>query len=334
MATRRRFFSMLGASAVFAPQLHAQSASEDSPNCLILAPTDTAWQVVSNVRNPLSFNKGEAEPDIDWYLVNNGANERFTGFDAVRVVRVTKARIRILPTGNGRIGARIDCPKLVVSTGGEKTQIVDKDFLLGRETYLDFHFDGGIEPEARLPNVTSFAGISIAQLNDRFTSSLKAANTLELRLVVRDLGVTSAVFDVENLDQALTRAPGAVRDHRRALIAAGKCKSGGGCMMTTAAVGMLGRADDCFELTQMRRLRAAFGHETDVLEAYLTASRHVLSALPSCGVAARVLLFYGAIVWPTALLVRMGAMRAARAWYLGGFRRIMGRFARAAVFKK
>ncbi len=106
-------------------------------------------------------------------------------------------------------------------------------------------------------------------------------------------------------------------EHVNTVKAAGECVSG--CAMTTAAVDLLGRSDDCFELTQMRRLRGSFPEYDWVVRDYLESSGKLL-ARPGPALTFGLLTFYAGVVWPNALLVALGLKRSAGHYYLGGFR--------------
>lgn len=325
MATRRRVFSWLGASTVLPVQL-ATAEETAQPPCRGRRDLARPWRLDLSVTNAGDFNKGEAPPEIWWMLECDSIGQQLKGFEGVEGLGTERGVLAIRPQSDGSLMAQIDLAQLTRALGGKTKRKLSGDILLWRTTRVDFFFDDAKTPDARMRDVDTFR-ISLFRMSRDFQRKLMAAQILYVNFVIADLGVIQMAFRVSGLDKALDLAPGMVETHRKTLVAAGGCKASGGCMMTTAAVGMLGRADDCFELAQMRKLRAAFGHETEVLAAYLAASRAVLARLPSRAVAARILLFYALAVWPTALLTRVGALKAARRWYLAGFALIMGRMA-------
>lgn len=133
--------------------------------------------------------------------------------------------------------------------------------------------------------------------------------------------VMQAIHRVEGLNDALNAMNQTHIDHVTELQSAGRCGSGSTaqtCAMTTAAVGYLGRADDCFELTQVRGLRTAFPKYTWVIEDYLFTSATIL-ARPGPRLTVALMVFYVLTVWPTALLARVGLRKPAGCVYLIGF---------------
>ena len=328
MTTRRGFFKWLGASAVVPGQVMAQEAADEPPKCSAYLDVTGKWRILVSVENTSEFNKGEAPASTNWYLVTRAIGSRHKRFEGLAIEEVKGGWLRIQPHADGGLGAKINMARLYLKSDTKESKTVGDDILLGRKVHLDFYFDQSTQPDARLSDVSSFTGIEISRMNDAFRGKLMTAKILYLNFVVRDFGTIQMALRVEGLREALDRAPALVAEQVARIAAAGKCQIVSPCMMTTAAVGMLGRSDDCFELRQMRRLRAVFGHERPVLEDYLSASAAVLARLPSRRVAARIMAFYVAVVWPTALLARAGALRGARWWYLRGFALLMGRLAR------
>jgi len=99
------------------------------------------------------------------------------------------------------------------------------------------------------------------------------------------------------------------------------------CTMTHAAVHLLGRSDTCFELQQMRALRAAFPQDAAIVAAYRAQSRRLLAFPGTRFRDAMTLAFYVAGVWPAALATRLGALHLAKHWYLFTFSLLCRAFA-------
>lgn len=140
---------------------------------------------------------------------------------------------------------------------------------------------------------------------------------LEVRITAMGFEMT-AVFDTRHLSPTIPIARQKANAHAVRAATAGGCKPA--CVMTSAAVDLLGRRDDCFELTQMRTLRARFPDRADVVAAYIHASNDLLARGQSFALRSAILLFYALIVWPTALLVAAGLYRGAGLYYLAGFK--------------
>jgi hypothetical protein len=106
------------------------------------------------------------------------------------------------------------------------------------------------------------------------------------------------------------------------------------CFFTTAACNAVGLAEDCFELTMMRRLRdhclvrTAEGRAE--VAAYYDVAPPVVAALLSLPDARRRLLrLYAVVILPGALLVRVGLFSAARRLYRRVVRNLAREFQRA-----
>ncbi len=127
---------------------------------------------------------------------------------------------------------------------------------------------------------------------------------------------SSQEYALDGLPNAFAGLAGLQTNHLKTVADAGSCRSG--CAMTTAAVEMLGRNDTCFELTQMRKLRAAFPDYDWVVRDYLESSAKLL-ARPGRRLTVSLMAFYGLVVWPTAVLVALGIRKPAGYFYLGGF---------------
>ncbi len=150
---------------------------------------------------------------------------------------------------------------------------------------------------------------------------LFSGDSLKVTTKVKDVFL-SAEFDLRGLVAAKLLANEVVNAHQAKIAQACKVVPIGGCVMTSAAVDILGRSDSCFELTQMRKLRAKFPEQTDIVDAYVTTSHQILTNFTGLRLKIALLLFYGLIVWPTAVLVRLGLYAQARATYLFGFKRL------------
>ncbi|WP_424974470.1 hypothetical protein [Dinoroseobacter sp. S124A] len=139
---------------------------------------------------------------------------------------------------------------------------------------------------------------------------------LEVRIAAMGFEMT-ALFDTRHLSPTIPIARQKANAHAVFAATAGGCKPA--CVMTSAAVDLLGRPDDCFELSQMRALRARFPERSDVVEAYIHASNDLLARGQGVALRSAILIFYALIVWPTALLMAARLYRGAGLYYLAGF---------------
>ncbi len=320
MSTRRAFLAAI--AAVAAPKVALTETPP--PNCLSSSSLAEGWRGVANVINSASFNQGKEPPEITIKLVKRMVETGFSGFDGLGVLEVKGGSFDLKILSDDKLGATIDMPQIVAPDNRGKDVRVGKDFLIGRKTSLDFYLDEDTSP-ARLNEIARFRSIEIAEFSPQYRARLLNAKTLKLVLNVEGLGTIFGVIGMTGVSASQAQAMALTEDYRATLIEAGKCVRGGGCMMTTAAVDYLGRADDCFELTQMRQLRAVYADETDVIDAYIAASTQILSLPGTPWRNLRLITFYLAVVWPTALLVRARLYRAARVTYLAGFRALMGK---------
>lgn len=197
-----------------------------------------------------------------------------------------------------------------------------------------FYFDHYSFAHARLSfdlgkpaNIKRFNKINYHQIShipDWFIDRIFNARKMRVDIITNhgeDFG--GMEFDITYLRSHIGQLWTDTRERLQAAKVAGGCRDADAdslqCVMTTATVDMLGRPDDGFELTAMRRLRAHFGHQTDVLADYVTTSRALLARPRTVGFRLALLAFYATTILPTTALVRIGALGAARATYLTGF---------------
>jgi len=210
--------------------------------------------------------------------------------------------VKFSPGGVGlETGERISAPELLAND--IEMQISVDDTPMGTTSSVDYHL------------------VTLEDLSEPVYRALFDAQEIRLDMTAGGDRVMSAYIDLSGIYFAIENGTGVVIDKLiRTVRKDGFCSEEVDCVMTTAAVGLLGRADDCFELTQMRRLRAQFGGaEPQVLSDYVTSSRRILSQPPTPARRAAILAFWALVVIPAAALARVGAMRAARGVYLRGF---------------
>ncbi|WP_424970415.1 hypothetical protein [Dinoroseobacter sp. S76] len=146
---------------------------------------------------------------------------------------------------------------------------------------------------------------------------LMDGSAMELQVAIAEFEMR-ALFDIRHLSPTIPIAREKATEYATQAVAAGGCKPL--CVITSAAVDLLGRPDDCFELTQMRKLRARFPERRDVVDAYIQASNTLLENGEGRALRAAILCFYGLVVWPSALLVAAGFHRSGGLYYLAGFK--------------
>ncbi|MEM1079254.1 MAG: hypothetical protein AAGI09_12055 [Pseudomonadota bacterium] len=191
-------------------------------------------------------------------------------------------------------------------------EMSEKRAALDGKVPMTLRIDGGPAQQIEVWVRHGRSGVALPRAGSHFIGG----KTMELQIAV-DAFEMRAVFDIRHLTPTIPIARQKATERAAEAMAAGGCKPL--CVMTSAAVDLLGRPDDCFELSQMRRLRARFPERSDVVEAYIHASNDLLARGQSLALRSAILIFYALIVWPTALLVAMGIYRGAGLYYLAGF---------------
>lgn len=132
--------------------------------------------------------------------------------------------------------------------------------------------------------------------------------------------LVSGEVEASGLRRKIERATHTAFDRVVADIKAkGSCKPNK-CVLTSAAVETLGRPDDCFELTQMRKLRAEYGAQyPEILTEYVCVSEQILSGRFGVWQRMVLVLFWAFIVLPVSALIYCDKMQSAKALYLWGF---------------
>lgn len=106
----------------------------------------------------------------------------------------------------------------------------------------------------------------------------------------------------------------------------------GQCFVTTACCGMVGLADDCFELTALRRFRdrvlAGLPGGRDDIAAYYRLAPAILAEMARRGDERRLLGYYFSHVLPSALLAHAGANWLTHRLYRDMMRRLTRRYIR------
>lgn len=172
------------------------------------------------------------------------------------------------------------------------------------------------------------------QLDQARQDLLKRSNTLIVVFRMQDGAFSMARYNIERTFKDLPILRRMYFRHKAAVEEnGGDCHPGtakvevgssdfrgiGGCVLTTASVDMLGRADDCFELRMMRRLRETYRQEQALIDDYVAVSNLALAQAPQIVLGPLLLMFWALFVLPTACCVRLGMTRAARRLYLAGF---------------
>ncbi|QYX58374.1 hypothetical protein K1T73_08480 [Roseovarius sp. SCSIO 43702] len=210
----------------------------------------------------------------------------------------------------------IAIPYATLDDGSSRT----RGEILSTSPTVRIHVDGRDMGSA---SVTNQMGLSLDAISDPVYRALLDGSEMKAEISISDTTFATVYFDVTGTRDAVATGfvPG-LNEMVADIRASAGCMphAVSPCVMTTAAVGLMGRADDCFELTQMRRLRARFGAaEPRVLDHYVRTSHRILSRPMTRGRRAAILAFWALAVLPTATLARLGAMRAARRTYLAGF---------------
>lgn len=318
--TRR--FVLSGLVLGMTPGAVAQEAGEQSgtpdaednrPNCLDLK-LDGSWRLLT---------RGKADGTVDAYLASRGevVSMLDAGFGApgysFATMRHRSLHLRRIAHEKA---VHVDYRFPAAGSDAEDWKWEDAGF---GETTLRILFDG--KPQATVGGQAN--GTSRFKVDGPFLPALLAARTMTLYAQGDGRDVVGERFDVAGLGQHFEKLEDQRRTHALNIEAAGGCKAGD-CIMTSAAVGLLGRPDHCFELTQMRRLRARFPDKVDVVNDYLGTGARLLAQPTGPLFKAALVAFYAAIVWPTALLARAGLMHAAGYYYLAGFTALKASFAR------
>lgn len=172
-------------------------------------------------------------------------------------------------------------------------------------------------------------GYGTIETDDDVYQAIKSSNKMTFKIDNDAVSAefvfdTSAMSRVEaELDLFIIEQTAAVRAfherHPQAFVEADSVCRSPGCVMTTAAVHMLGRGDDCFELTKMRALRARFADEQAVIDDYVASSYAILNLGMTPAMRFGLMVFYTMIVLPTAVAVQLNRYHFGRRLYLIGF---------------
>jgi len=315
MLSRRKLLSRMGAGSAL-PLLPgaalAQTDTPQAPPCRITRENGD-WTIVSNA----NYFKKDQRTSGNWEVVARAENSTFVFQDyEIKPLseRGIKGRMTLRSGASGKVQAKIAFPK---GWFIQQSQLPDDSFLIGREASAQLLIDGS--SVGTIGNVRDFE--HNANVPDWLLDHIKSGQVMTVVMRLGEQELSRMELGIAGFDQAWAEAPDLHQKHRASVQNAQDCQRAAGapCVMTTASVEMLGRDDACFELTQMRRLRARFAHQTDVLAEYIATSQAILAGTRGTGFKLRLLAFYALVVWPTALLTRLGAMKPARALYLAGF---------------
>jgi len=119
-------------------------------------------------------------------------------------------------------------------------------------------------------------------------------------------------------------------------VSTGKCRTIKGCYVTTACVSRVGLADDCFELSALRRFRdedvAYMEGGKEMIDAYYRDAPWIVEAILVSGNASRELSrIYARFILPSALAASVGLPHLAFRIYTSMMRDLAGRYAAAGV---
>lgn len=306
---KRRELIMSGAGFVAAPGAALAQSSSDKPKLPLCSRVDSFknWSAVASFQ---SRKKDEALKGS--YLVRGRATSSSFQFEGLQYPDVRKGSVAF-SAAQGRQWGKVEVtmPAAKLSNG----KYIGDGFFLGRIGRTIISLDG--KSTATYNNTASFK--SKLAVSAALWRKINAARTISIRTEVDGEAIAIMSIPTDGLKDATAAVKRVYNDHKSTILAAGNCSSGGGCIMTSASVEMLGRDDACFELEQMRRLRSAFGHEADVLKDYLTTGAQLLNTSRDWRFKLALVAFYAAVVWPTAIATRLGFFHTARRMYLGGF---------------
>lgn len=198
---------------------------------------------------------------------------------------------------------------------------VSDGFFASQPGKISFVVDGQVAHTSPAGGEHKFKFEPNSELFDR----VKNGKLIKVSFMIRDQVVSSFEVSLSGYSNALELGEEQASHLEKEVSSAGGCEvlSGpvptGGCIMTTAAVDMLGRKDDCFELTQMRRLRSQYPEERDTLQDYLNTGERLLRHAPDVRFKVLLFVFYLLVVWPTAVSAYLGKMGLAKSIYLSGF---------------
>lgn len=190
--------------------------------------------------------------------------------------------------------------------------------------------------QVRSLNVSQFADVSATDL---FGPGLKALPGVKNFKATADFdGATYTIYevDLEGSADALKHMR-LIPDYNYNVRHMGNQPNGndpnqsGKCFLTTACCGVMGRADDCFELRALRRFRddvmlASAGGRRDVDDYYQMAPR-ILDTMQRRGETHRLRAVYFGTILPCAILAKLGFNKPTRRLYTRMMRRLGARYA-------
>lgn len=304
----RRVLFALGIGAAAAGRLQAQAASsEDLPTCR-LSGDRGEWELTSELT---SIAEGVAK-----------VTDTLRIADANHVVSITAFREGSdLSSGALRIVIR-NAPVRESRPFGQEQQpvglAVDGGSVRVGEMSLDRRTSGS--------DAGMVAGFSLSRDNlASLLAQLEAGSRMVVQSVIavegsEDLSDVASDFDVaplQDIDRTFARA----RTSMEASLRARQCEpQAGGCHLTTVCCGMIGLADDCWELRTLRAFRDGWlvrqeSGRADIARYYREAPEIARALASDPGAARRV---YRRFVLPSAAMAYLGWNRAAWGLYRKG----------------